>query len=71
VIHFACDGLSITDEQLRAELEESGDITDVQSGALTSKALRLTAETLALMRYATLPAQAIETDKSRVQHKAA
>jgi hypothetical protein len=55
LIQAVCGGLPITDEQLRAELEEGGDLKDVQSGALTPKALRLTAETLALMRYARIP----------------
>ena len=44
----ACQGLSITPEQLRRELKENGDIPDLVSGALTPKALRLTAKTLAL-----------------------
>ncbi len=43
----ACQGLSITPEQLRQELEAGGDIPDLVSGALTPKALRLTAKTLA------------------------
>jgi hypothetical protein len=58
MIHRACEGLSITDEQLRAELEAGGDLPDIQSGALTPKALRLAAETLSLLRYSTLSAQA-------------
>ncbi len=41
----------ITPEQLRQELEESGDIPDLACGALTPEALKLTAKTLALMRY--------------------
>jgi hypothetical protein len=45
----ACQGLMITPEQLRRELEENSDIPDLASGALTPKALRLTAKTLALM----------------------
>jgi hypothetical protein len=48
---IACEGLTITPDQLRAEPTEGGDIPDLVSGALTSKALRLTARTLALMRY--------------------
>ncbi len=44
----ACEGLNITPEQLRQELEDNGDIPDLVSGALTPKALRLTARTLAL-----------------------
>jgi hypothetical protein len=47
----ACQGLRLTPEQLRQELEISGDIPDLQSGTLTPKALRLMAKTLALMRY--------------------
>ncbi|MDQ3797355.1 MAG: hypothetical protein M3294_07300, partial [Pseudomonadota bacterium] len=46
----ACQGLSITPEQLRQELEADGDIPDLVSGALTPEALRLTARTLVLMR---------------------
>jgi hypothetical protein len=66
LLRATCDGLPITDAQLRAELEEGGDLKDVQCGALTPKALRLTAETLALMRYARIPAQATEAGNSRV-----
>jgi hypothetical protein len=40
----------ITPEELRQELQEGGDIPDPVSGALTSKAVRLMAKTLALMR---------------------
>ncbi len=42
----ACQGLSITPEQLQQELEAGGDLFDLVSGALTPKA-RLTAKTLA------------------------
>ncbi len=51
MLELACQGLSITPEQLHLELEEAGDLHDLVSGALTPKALRLTAKTLALMRY--------------------
>ena len=51
LIRSACENLSITGEQLYAELEEGGDLPDVHSETLTPKALRLTAKTLALMRY--------------------
>jgi hypothetical protein len=47
----ACQGLSITPGQLHQELEAGGDLFDVACGALASKALWLTATTLALMRY--------------------
>lgn len=47
----ACQGLTITPEQLRDELEGDGDLRDLISGALTPRALRMTAETLTLMRY--------------------
>jgi hypothetical protein len=50
-LEAACEGLSITPEQLRAELEAGGDLPGLVSGALTPQALRLTARTLALMRY--------------------
>jgi hypothetical protein len=46
-------GLSFTPEQLRQELEAGGDLPDLASDALTPKALRLTAETLTLIRYPT------------------
>jgi hypothetical protein len=46
----ACYGLPLTEGQLRAELQEAGDLPDVVSGALTPEALRQIAETLALMR---------------------
>jgi len=45
----ACQGLSIVPEQLHQELEADGDILDLVAGALTPRALRLTAKTLALM----------------------
>jgi hypothetical protein len=51
LIQVVCRGLNIRPEQLRKELEASGDLPDLVSGALTSKALRLTAKTLALLRY--------------------
>jgi hypothetical protein len=51
MIEIACEGLSITPAQLHAELREGGDIPDLVSGGLTLQALRLTARTLALMRY--------------------
>jgi hypothetical protein len=47
----ACRGLSIKPERLHQELETGGDMPDLVSGALTPKALRLIAKTLALMRY--------------------
>jgi len=49
LIEDATEGLSITPEQLAAELAD--DMDDIRSGALTPEALRLTAETLAVMRY--------------------
>jgi hypothetical protein len=52
MMHQVCEDLSITAEQLRMELKEGGDLLDLQSGALAPQALRLTAKTLALMRYA-------------------
>lgn len=52
LLEIACEGLSLTPEELRQELTKGGGIPDLQSGALTPKALRLTARTLALMRYA-------------------
>ena len=48
LIHSAYEDLSITGEQLYAELEEGSNLPNIYSGTLTSKALRLTAETLAL-----------------------
>jgi hypothetical protein len=51
MLEVACEGLNITPEQLRQELEAGGDLPDLISGALTPKALRLMATTLALMRY--------------------
>jgi hypothetical protein len=51
MLEVACRGLRITPEQLHQELEEDGDIPDLVSGALTPEALRVTARTLALMRY--------------------
>ncbi len=51
MLEVACQGLSITPEQLHQELEEGGDLPDLVPGTLTPKALKLTAKTLALMRY--------------------
>jgi hypothetical protein len=50
MLEVACEGLRLTPEQLRQELEAGGDLPDLVSGALTPNALRLTAKTLALMR---------------------
>jgi hypothetical protein len=50
-LEVACEGLNITPEQLRQELDEGGDLPDLVSGALTPKALQLMAKRLALMRY--------------------
>jgi hypothetical protein len=50
MLEVACEGLHITPEQLRRELEAGGDISDLTSGALTPKASRLTTRTLAHMR---------------------
>ncbi|MDQ4147075.1 MAG: hypothetical protein M3120_05230, partial [Pseudomonadota bacterium] len=46
-----CQGLSIAPEQLRQKLEAGGNTSALACSALTPKALRLTARTLALMRY--------------------
>ncbi|HEX2244613.1 MAG TPA: hypothetical protein VHK27_15465 [Gammaproteobacteria bacterium] len=48
----AYQGLRITPEELHQELEVSGHIPDLVSGALTPAVLRLTVETLDTMRYA-------------------
>ena len=48
----ACQGLSITPEQLQQELEAGGDTPDLVSGALTPAALRQIAETLNTMQRA-------------------
>lgn len=55
LIESACQGLTITPEHLHAELEAGGDLPDLESGALTPRALRLAAETSALMRYPVPP----------------
>jgi hypothetical protein len=39
LIHSACEDLSITGEQLYAELEEGGDLPSIYSRTLTPKAL--------------------------------
>jgi hypothetical protein len=44
----ACEGLLLSPEELRAQLDES-DLAEVMSGALSPKALRLTAKTISLM----------------------
>jgi hypothetical protein len=48
MLEVACQGLSITPEQLRQELETGGDLPDLASGALSCKALRLVARTLSI-----------------------
>jgi hypothetical protein len=55
MIETACQGLSITPEQLRQELEAGSDLPDLASGALTPKALRLAAQILVLLRYIDVP----------------
>jgi hypothetical protein len=57
LVHSACEGLSFTGEQLYTELEEGGDLPDIYSGMLTPEALRLAAETLALMRESVTSAE--------------
>ncbi len=51
MLEVACEGLSLTRDQLRHELEAGADIPDLVSGVLTTKASRQTAKTLVLMRY--------------------
>jgi len=51
LLEAACQGLTITPEQLWHELKAGRDLPDLESGALTPHGLRLTAETLAVMRY--------------------
>src|SRR5215218_3401136 len=51
MLEMACEGLTITPEQLCQELERGCDMPDLQSGAITPQALRLTARTLALIRH--------------------
>ncbi|HEX2239335.1 MAG TPA: hypothetical protein VHJ19_13640 [Gammaproteobacteria bacterium] len=63
MLEAACQGLSITPEQLHQELEENGDLPDLVSRALMPAALRLSAETLNTMWYAgeapeSIPAEA-------------
>lgn len=53
LIENACQGLTITPEQLRDELEQGGDFPDLISGELSIRGLRLAAETLSLTRYRT------------------
>lgn len=64
LIHSACEGLSITSEQLYTELEEGSDFPDIRSGTITLKILRLTAETLSLMRYTANAEQGTKADKA-------
>ena len=51
----ACQGLSVTPEQLQQELTDSCDILDLVSGVLARQALRLTARTLALRSSTNIP----------------
>jgi hypothetical protein len=50
MLEVACEGLSLTPDQLHQELEAGGDLPALASGELTPQALRLTAKTLALIR---------------------
>jgi hypothetical protein len=50
LVQAAADGLDITADQLRVKLLESGDLPDVESGALDEASLRMVAEVLDLMR---------------------
>jgi hypothetical protein len=65
------EGLSFTREQLRQEFKVDGDIADLVSGTLTPEALRLTANTLALMRYRPGTGRATRNIKSTFEGKSA
>ena len=47
----ACDGLTITPDQLRDELIAGGDMESIETGELSARGLRFVARTLDLMRY--------------------
>jgi len=51
LIKAACQGLSVTPDQLRDELTDGGDMPNVESGALSTETLRQVAEALSLTRY--------------------
>ena len=55
MVEFACRQLTITREQLRQELEANSDLADMESGAVSVKALRQVAMTLAVMRAQKTP----------------
>jgi hypothetical protein len=47
---LACRQLAVTPEELWQELEANGDLADLESGALSVKALRQVAMTSGVMR---------------------
>ena len=50
VVALACRRLTITPEELYEELKANGDLADLESGAVSVKALRQVAMTLGAMR---------------------
>jgi hypothetical protein len=52
MVALACHRLTITPEELWQELEASGDIADLESGAISAKALRQVAMIIAAVRAA-------------------
>jgi hypothetical protein len=57
MLELACEGLSLTPDQLHQELEAGGDLPALASGELTPQALRLTAKTLALILPVSTPSR--------------
>ena len=55
MVELACGRLTITPEQLWKELEANGDLADLESGAVSVKARRQVAVTLATMREQKIP----------------
>jgi hypothetical protein len=64
MVEDACQGLSITPDQLWRELKEGADLSDLASGALTKHGLHLAAETLALMHYC----EVLADDEGAISH---
>lgn len=55
MIAEACQGQSISPDQLKAELEPGGDMPSLENGELIPGGLRITAEILSIMRYTETP----------------
>jgi hypothetical protein len=67
MLELACEGLSLTPDQLHQELEAGGDMPALASGELAPQAIRLTAEALAVLRYPHAPSNDSDRGARRQQ----